>query len=66
MDAMARTIAAWACRASPLSACAAARALAAVQAHPSLILASADRKGRVNLINPKAMIARLGINLPAQ
>ena len=32
----------------------------------AMILASADRKGRVNLINPKAMIARLGINLPAQ
>ena len=32
----------------------------------AMILASADRKGRVNLINPKATIARLGINLPAQ
>jgi hypothetical protein len=29
----------------------------------ALILANADRKGRVNLINPKATIARLGVNL---
>ena len=32
----------------------------------AMILAGADRKGRVNLINPKATIARLGINLSAQ
>ncbi len=32
----------------------------------AMILADADRKGRVNLINPKATIARLGVNLPAQ
>jgi hypothetical protein len=32
----------------------------------AMILAGADRKGRVNLINPKATIARLGVNIPAQ
>jgi subtilisin family serine protease len=32
----------------------------------AMILASAERKGRVNLIDPKATIARLGIQLPAQ
>ena len=32
----------------------------------AMILANADRKGRVSLINPKATIARLGVSLPAQ
>jgi subtilisin family serine protease len=32
----------------------------------AMILAGAERKRRVNLINPKATIARLGVNLPAQ
>jgi subtilisin family serine protease len=32
----------------------------------TMILAGAERTGRVNLINPKATIARLGVNLPAQ
>jgi subtilisin family serine protease len=39
--------------------------LSATQAK-AMILAGADRTGRVNLINPKATIARLGVNLPAQ
>jgi hypothetical protein len=39
--------------------------LSATQAK-AMILAGADRKGRVNLINPKATIARLGVNVPAQ
>jgi subtilisin family serine protease len=30
------------------------------------ILAGAERRGRINLIHPKATIARLGVNLPAQ
>jgi hypothetical protein len=32
----------------------------------AMILAGADRKGRVNLINPKATITRLGVNLSAR
>ena len=32
----------------------------------AMILAGAERTGRVNLINPKTTIARLGVNLPAQ
>jgi subtilisin family serine protease len=32
----------------------------------AMILAGAERKGRVNLINPRATIARLGINVSTQ
>ncbi|HEU5295235.1 MAG TPA: S8 family serine peptidase [Burkholderiaceae bacterium] len=39
--------------------------LSAAQAK-ALILAGAERRGRVNLINPKATIARLGVNQSAQ
>lgn len=39
--------------------------LSATQAK-AMILAGADRKGRVNLINPKATIARLGVTVSTQ
>ena len=32
----------------------------------ALILAGADRKGRVNFINPKATIAKLGVDVSAK
>jgi subtilisin family serine protease len=39
--------------------------LTATQAK-AMILANADRKGRVNLINPKATVAKLGIDMSAK
>jgi len=32
----------------------------------AMIVANAERKGRVNLINPKATIARLGVDTSAK